>query len=63
MIALAAERFTKNQMDRLRWGRCWPQLVVVDDELEQARWVADRSSSRCAKAGSRWKQQATLFRI
>ena len=41
MIALAAERFTKNLWSERASGDR-PRLVTVTDEAEQARYVADR---------------------
>ena len=43
VIALAAERFTKDLWTDQAGER--PQLVTVDDEMAQARWVADRGAA------------------
>ncbi|MEO7338739.1 MAG: ATP-dependent helicase, partial [Caldimonas sp.] len=60
VIALAAERFTKNLWtDRAASQR--PQLVTVEDEAAQARWVADRVLEH-REAGLKLKAQAVLFR-
>ena len=60
VIALAAERFTKNLWtDRAAGAR--PQLVAVEDEPAQARWVADRLLE-LREAGLALRRQATLFR-
>jgi DNA helicase II / ATP-dependent DNA helicase PcrA len=59
VIALAAERFTKDLWsDR---GGARPRLVTVEDEMAQARWVAD-DVLRQREAGLRLKSQAVLFR-
>ncbi|HRI19164.1 MAG TPA: ATP-dependent helicase, partial [Burkholderiaceae bacterium] len=61
VIALAAERFTKN-LWTARDGPCErPWLVAVQDELAQARWVADRLLE-LREGGLALKRQATLFR-
>ncbi len=60
VIALAAERFTKNLWtDRASSAR--PQLVAVEDEAAQARWVADALLEQ-RESGLALKRQATLFR-
>jgi DNA helicase-2/ATP-dependent DNA helicase PcrA len=60
VIALAAERFTKNLWtDKLSSAR--PRLVTVEDESAQARWVADALLEQ-REAGLALKRQATLFR-
>ena len=60
VIALAAERFTKNLWtDRVSSER--PQLVAVEDESAQARWVADRLLEH-RENGLALKRQAVLFR-
>ena len=60
VIGLAAERFTKT----LWSGRASPQrprIVHVQDEAEQACWVADETLAR-REAGLALKRQAVLFR-
>ncbi|MFT3666660.1 ATP-dependent helicase [Piscinibacter sp.] len=59
VIALAAERFTKE----LHGGRAGtkPRLVTVADEMAQARFVAD-DVLRQREGGLRLRQQAVLFR-
>jgi DNA helicase-2/ATP-dependent DNA helicase PcrA len=60
VIDLAAERFTKNLWtDRAAGSR--PQLVVVRDEGEQARYIVERILDN-RESGSLLKQQAVLFR-
>ena len=60
VIALAAERFTKNLWsDRSSSAR--PRLVTVEDESAQARWVADALLER-REEGLALRRQATLFR-
>ncbi len=60
VIALAAERFTKQLWtDRASSQR--PQLVTVADESAQARWVADRMLEH-RENGLALKRQAALFR-
>ena len=60
VIALAAERFTKNLWsDRASSAR--PRLVTVEDESAQARWVADALLER-REEGLALRRQATLFR-
>ena len=60
VIALAPERFTKNLWtDKQSSER--PQLVTVEDDSAQARWVADRVLEH-REAGLKLKSQAVLFR-
>jgi len=59
VIALAAERFEKRLWTERPGER--PKLVAVDDELAQARWVADEVL-RQRETGLVLKQQAVLFR-
>jgi DNA helicase-2/ATP-dependent DNA helicase PcrA len=59
VIALAAERFDKPLWSRTVGAK--PQLVHVDDELAQARWVADQVLQH-REGGLALKQQAVLFR-
>src|ERR1041384_5339789 len=59
VIALAAERFTKNLWSS-RESSLRPQLVAVRDEGDQARYVADRVF-RNGEAGLAAKGQAGLF--
>jgi len=60
VIALAPERFTKNLWtDKQSSER--PQLVTVEDDAAQARWVADRVLEH-REAGLKLKAQAVLFR-
>jgi len=60
VIALAAQRFTKNLWtDKVSSER--PQLVTVEDDAAQARWVADRVLEH-REAGLKLKAQAVLFR-
>lgn len=60
VIALAAERFTKNLWtDRASSGR--PALVAVADEADQARYVVERVLEN-REAGIALKSQAVLFR-
>ena len=60
VIALAPERHAKTLWcDRPSAQR--PLLVTVQDELAQARWVADQVLTQ-REAGLRLKQQAVLFR-
>ncbi|MBK6865757.1 MAG: ATP-dependent helicase [Ideonella sp.] len=61
VIALAAERFTKQLWTERGAASAKPQLVTVDDELAQARWVADRLLE-LREGGLALKCQATLFR-
>ena len=60
VIAQARERHAKNLFtDKASSQR--PQLVLVPDEAQQARWVADEVL-RQREAGSLLKHQAVLFR-
>ncbi|MFO1216793.1 MAG: ATP-dependent helicase [Burkholderiaceae bacterium] len=59
VIALAAERFDKPLWSRKAGAK--PQLVHVDDEMAQARWVADAVLEH-REGGLALKQQAVLFR-
>ncbi len=60
VIALAAERFTKNlRSDRAASAR--PLLIAVRDEADQARYVVARVLEN-REAGLPLKQQAVLFR-
>ena len=59
MIALAAERFTKDLWTDQAGER--PRLVTVADEMAQARWVADEVLLH-REGGLALKQQAVLFR-
>jgi DNA helicase-2/ATP-dependent DNA helicase PcrA len=60
VIGLAAERFTKNLWTD-RAGNEAPEIVVVRDESEQARFVATRVLEN-REAGTPLKSQAVLFR-
>jgi DNA helicase II / ATP-dependent DNA helicase PcrA len=60
LIGLASERFTKNLWTD-RSGGERPQLVVVRDEADQARYVVERVLEN-REAGVLLKQQAVLFR-
>jgi len=60
VIALAPERFTKNLWTD-RPGAQRPQLVAIDDELAQARWVCEQILAR-REGGLKLKSQAVLFR-
>nr|WP_329716957.1 ATP-dependent helicase [Ideonella sp.] len=60
VIALAPERFAK-QLWTERPGAERPQLVAVDDESAQARWVVDGVLAR-REGGLKLKSQAVLFR-
>jgi DNA helicase-2/ATP-dependent DNA helicase PcrA len=60
VIGLAAERFTKDLWTDQASGQR-PQLVAVDDELTQARWVCEQILAR-REGGLKLKQQAVLFR-
>ena len=60
VIALAAERFTK-QLWSDKASSQGPQLVTVEDESAQARWVADRMLEH-REEGLALKRQAALFR-
>jgi DNA helicase II / ATP-dependent DNA helicase PcrA len=60
VIAAARERHAKNLFtDKASSQR--PQLVLVPDEAQQARWVADEVL-RQREAGTTLKSQAVLFR-
>ena len=60
VIGEARERHAKNLWtDKISSHR--PQLLLVPDEAEQARWVADQVL-RQREAGSTLKSQAVLFR-
>src|SRR4029078_10034618 len=60
VIAAARERHTKNLFtDKASSQRA--QLVLVPDEAQQARWVADQVL-RQREAGTTLKSQAVLFR-
>ena len=60
VIAQAAERHAKTLWtDKASAGR--PQLVLVPDEAQQARWVADRVLAH-REGGLALKSQAVLFR-
>ena len=60
VISLASERFTKNLWtDRSSAEK--PELVSVRDEMEQARFIADRVLEN-REQGTTLKQQAVLFR-
>jgi len=59
VIALAAERHHKELWSD-KAGTA-PQLVAVDDEMAQARWVADQVLQR-REGGLTLRQQAVLFR-
>jgi DNA helicase II / ATP-dependent DNA helicase PcrA len=60
VIDLSAERHKKNlRSDRLSAER--PQLVLVRDEADQARYIVDRVLE-CRELGVVLKQQAVLFR-
>jgi DNA helicase-2/ATP-dependent DNA helicase PcrA len=60
VIDLATERFTKN-LRTTRGGGDRPNLVLVRDEAEQARYVAERVLN-AREEGVELKQQAVLFR-
>jgi len=60
VIARAAERHAKTLWTE-RTSSVKPQLVVVPDEAQQARWVADRVLAQ-REAGMALKAQAVLFR-
>ena len=60
VIALAAERFTKNLWSA-REASARPQLVAVRDEADQARYVVTRVLEN-REAGLALKSQAVLFR-
>ena len=59
LISQAARRFTKNLWSDKVGER--PQLVSVEDEMAQARWVADRVLMQ-RESGLALKSQAVLFR-
>jgi DNA helicase-2/ATP-dependent DNA helicase PcrA len=59
VIALAAERYTKDLWSEREGGK--PQLVHVPDETQQATFVADRVLEN-RETGTALKQQAVLFR-
>ena len=60
VIALAAERFTKQLWtDQVSSER--PRLVTVEDDAEQAQWVANQVLEH-REAGLALKSQAVLFR-
>ena len=60
VIALAAERFTKNLWSE-RESAAHPRLVSVKDEADQAAFVADTVLAR-REEGLALRQQAVLFR-
>ncbi len=60
VIAQASERHAKNLWTE-KLGSTSPQLVMVPDEAEQARWVANRILEH-REAGLTLKSQAVLFR-
>ena len=60
VIALAAERFTKNLWSE-RDSSARPRLVSVKDEAEQAAFVAETALAR-REEGLQLRQQAVLFR-
>src|ERR1700722_420850 len=60
VIGLAAERFTKNLWTD-RQSAELPSLVSVRDEVDQARYVAERVMEN-REGGTDLKQQAVLFR-
>ena len=60
VIELAAERHAKKLWTD-KPGSTRAQLIVVSDEAEQARWVANRILEQ-REAGLRLKSQAVLFR-
>lgn len=60
VIAQASERHSKNLWTDKK-GSTQPQLVMVPDEAEQARWVANRILEH-REAGLTLKSQAVLFR-
>lgn len=60
VIAAALERHAKTLWtDRVASGK--PQLVLIPDEAEQARWVCNRVLEQ-REQGTRLTQQAVLFR-
>ncbi|MGA2551130.1 MAG: ATP-dependent helicase [Burkholderiaceae bacterium] len=60
VIGAARERFTKN-LYSTRSAGALPKLVAVRDEMEQARYVADRVLA-LRESGSLLRSQAVLFR-
>ncbi|TWO68737.1 ATP-dependent helicase [Caenimonas sedimenti] len=60
VIAAARERHAKNLYTEKASSQ-QAQLVLVPDEAQQARWVADEVL-RCREGGTVLKQQAVLFR-
>jgi DNA helicase II / ATP-dependent DNA helicase PcrA len=60
VIGLAKERFTKNLWTDRRSEQL-PELVIVRDDLEQARYIATRVLEN-RETGAALKQQAVLFR-
>src|SRR5689334_5318082 len=60
VIALAAERFTKNLWSS-REATLRPQLIAVRDEADQARYIVSRVLEN-REAGLPLKSQAVLFR-
>ena len=60
VIALAAERFTKDLWSEQASSER-PALVTVEDEAEQAQWVADQVLAQ-REGGMALKGQAVLFR-
>jgi DNA helicase-2/ATP-dependent DNA helicase PcrA len=60
LIALSPQRLPKMLWTDKRHG-AKPQLVTVEDEAAQARWVADRVLEH-REAGLRLRDQAVLFR-
>ncbi len=60
VIALATERHAK-QLWTDKVDGALPQLVSVEDEMAQARWVADRVLEH-REGGLRLQRQAVLFR-
>ena len=60
VIALATERYAKELASTLGRGER-PRLVALDDEMAQARWVADEVLRR-REEGLQLKRQAVLFR-
>jgi DNA helicase II / ATP-dependent DNA helicase PcrA len=60
VIALGAERFTKNLISERQSGQR-PVLVTVEDEASQVRYVVNRILEQ-REAGITLKQQAVLFR-
>jgi DNA helicase-2/ATP-dependent DNA helicase PcrA len=60
VIARATERYAKELAGTLGRGER-PRLVALEDEIAQARWVADEVLRR-REEGLQLKQQAVLFR-